>query len=870
MQILSEFCAFWSNLFRRKKLERDLEEELDSYFALSVEAHERAGLDAVAARRAAAVELGGAQQIKESVREARLGHFLETRWHDLRFAFRTLRKSPVFSLTVAFVLALGIGSTVLMFTIVNSLLIADPPYPESHRIFLLRGKTPQEDHVSFSIKEFAAWEKQNRTFEKLAVYTGTGFTISGHGEPEMLFGQMVTPSFFQVLRTEPIIGRVFLESEGHIGHDHEVILSNALWQRKFGGRADVVGQQVTLNGEVFTIVGVMGRAFDFPSHETTLWVPADLRAPLYQDHPDAHFLWVIGRLKPDVSRQQLDAEVALLGNRSADPEDKTERRYFAVSLRDLLVRDLRPPLLVLLSAVALLLLIACANVANLVLARAKARQSEMALRSALGASRPRLIAQLLTEAAVLATIGGSLGLALAVWGLELLQRFANIPELLHANLDASAFVFATFASAACAILFGLGPALSGSRAAMHDTLGSARLTSATTRTRHALVFVEIALASVLLIGCTLMLRSFVRLTHVNPGFVPENVVIAEAVLAKDRYPGKPEMLRFYHESLARIPVLPGVERTAMITHLPFGGNDWGNSFDIEGRPSAEPDDSAQIRPISPGFFGTLGIPLKSGRDFTERDNEKAPGVAIINQLLARRYWPDESPLGKRIRYYGDWLTIVGVCGDTKHTTLDESLVPIIYAHYPQVPPEIMQFVARDLNFVVRSSRGAALGVEVSAALHAVDPAIAVKVNSMDRLISNSVAQPRFRTWMSVIFAGFALVLAGLGIYGVIAYLVTQRYKEIGIRLALGATHASILQLILGQTLKLAFAGIAAGLCASFFLARLLKAILFDVTEHDPATFLAVPIGLILIALLAGYLPARRAMRVDPANSLRYE
>jgi len=330
------------------------------------------------------------------------------------------------------------------------------------------------------------------------------------------------------------------------------------------------------------------------------------------------------------------------------------------------------------------------------------------------------------------------------------------------------------------------------------------------------------------------------------------------------------MLAFYRSSLAQVRALPGVSGAAMITHLPFGGNDWGNSFEVEGRPARDSNDSAQIRPVSTGYFATLGIPLKSGSDFSERDIEKAPGVAIINELLAKRYWPNESPIGKKIRYYGDWLTILGVCGDIKHEALDESLVGTIYLHYPQVPPDVMQFVARDLNFVVRSPRGGAIAAEVRGAIRALDPAMVVKVNTMEALIHDSVAQPRFRTWMIGIFCLFALTLACLGIYGVVAYLVTQRYKEIGIRLALGATRFNILQLVLGRIFQLAIAGVAAGLLAAYFLSRFLNTILFGITTHDPLTFVAVPSCLILIALLAGYLPARRATRVDPVTSLRYE
>jgi putative ABC transport system permease protein len=505
------------------------------------------------------------------------------------------------------------------------------------------------------------------------------------------------------------------------------------------------------------------------------------------------------------------------------------------------------------------------------LARANARRGEMALRAALGASRSRLIAQLMTEAGVLAITGGVLGLGIAVWGLEVLKRWANVPALQHAHIDGSVVAFGLVISVLGGTLFGLGPAFTGSRTSLQEAMsGATRTTSGASRARQALVFAEVALACALLVGCVLMLRSFGVLIHTNPGFVPENLVTTNAAMSKDRYPGKPQMLTFYERSLAQLRALPGVSRAAMITHLPFGGNSWGNGFDVEGRPSQDSNDSAQIRPVSTQYFGTLGIPLKSGRDFSERDDAKAPGVAIINQTLAKRYWPNESPLGKRIRYSDDWLTIIGVCGDTKHDALDESLVGTIYAHYPQVPAEIMQFVARDLNFVARSPRGGALGEEMRHTIRALDPGMVVKVATMETLIHDSVAQPRFRTCMIAIFCFFALTLACLGIYGVVAYLVTQRYKEIGIRLALGATRFNILQLILGQTFQFALAGIAAGLVVAFFLSRFLQSILFGITAHDAMTFIAVPASLVAIALLAAYLPARRAARIDPVRSLRYE
>jgi putative ABC transport system permease protein len=653
-----------------------------------------------------------------------------------------------------------------------------------------------------------------------------------------------------------------------------VVLSHAVWRDKFGLRPDVLGKPVVLNGEPYTIVGVMPETFDFPQTDVKLWVPAALDGPFYQQHPDAHFVRVIGRLKPGITPQRLQTEVDLLGKRVDPPDDAQTRHYYAISLKEFTTGQLRNPLLVLLCAVGFLLLIACANVANLMLARANARQGEMALRAAMGASRRRLIAQLLTEAAVLACIGGAMGLAIAVWGLDLLKSFGaeNIPELAHAHIDRTALIFVFLASAASGVLFGLGPAFTASRTSFQTALkGTTRSTTGSDRTRHALVFAEVALAAVLLIGCALMMRSFVALTQVDPGFRPEHVVTANAGLMKERYPDAATILRFYRDSLARIRSLPGVQAVGTVTHLPFGGNDWGNSFEIEGQPAPTGVEyTAQIRPASPGYFSALGIPLKQGHNFSESDNETAPGVAIVNEVLAKRFWPNESPLGKKIRFHKDWLSIVGVSGNVKHSRLDANSDAEIYVPYPQVPEDVMKFVGRDMNYVVRSANPASTAGELRGTIRALEPEMVVKVTTMQALINESIAQPRFRTWLIGIFSAFALTLACLGIYGVIAYLVTQRYKEIGIRIALGATRQNILQLILSRTLKLTTAGILAGLIAAFFLSKFLSTILFGITVHDPVTFVTVPACLIVIALLAGYLPARRATRVDPVTSLRYE
>jgi predicted permease len=868
--------AFLRNITRRRQVEQDLADEVSSYVDLSTRRKMKEGLSEADARRAALVELGGAEQLKEHVRDVRSGHFLETRLQDLRYAFRTLRKSPVFSLTVALVLALGIGSTALMFTIVNSVLLKGPPFPEADRLVMLWQDLPQEKMVSFSTREFTIWCNQTQLLENMAAMTGSGFTVTGKGDPELAIGQQVTPSFFPTLGVKLALGRVFLDEEGKSGQDRVVILSHAFWRDKFGMRPDVLGQSVTMNGKAYTIIGVLPENFDFPSPLVKVWVPAALDAPTFQDNLDAHFLRVIGRLKPGVTAERLKAEIALLGRRVNASGDDTERYFYSMSLEERMFGDLRQPLLILLGAVAFLLLIACANVANLMLARASSRQAEMAIRSALGASRQRLIAQLLTEAAVLAAIGGGLGIAIAAWGLDALRHFAadNVQELMHAHLDGAAVAFALLVSAASGMLFGLGPAFAASRTNLQEALkGTSRASTSVgaERTRRALVFAEVALACVLLVGCALMLRSFVALVHASPGFHPQNVVVADAVLMKERYPDAERMIRFYRDSLAAVRALPGVDSAGVVTHLPFGHNSWGNSYSVEGQPAAPGVQyNAQIRPVSPGYLATLQIPLKQGRDFTEQDNETAPGVTIVNEVFVQRFWPNESPLGKRIRYGKDWLSIVGVCGSIKHNGLDIAPDAEIYVPYPQTSPGALTFVGRQLNFAVRSSAPATIAPLLRGTISSRDPNLVVRVHNMESLIDETVAQPRFRTWLIGIFSVFALTLACLGIYGVIAYLVTQRYKEIGIRMALGATRANILQLILARTFKLTALGIAAGMFAAFFLARFLGSILFGITTHDALTFIAVPLCLIIIALLAGYLPARRATRVDPVTSLRYE
>ena len=862
--------------FRKRTLEDEIAEEMRFHVDARTQLNMEEGQTAQEARAAALRQFGNTTRQQEEARDADLLGWMEILGNDLRYAVRLLHKNLSFTVFAVMALSLGIGATTLMFSVVKSLLLEPLPYKDSTRLHMLWNKIPHEERISFSAREFLTYRGQSQVFDKLAGFTGNGFVVSGQGEPQLVLGQLVTPSFFDLLGVSPELGRGFLESEGEPGHDHEVVLSHQLWKERFSGRSDVLGQTITMNGDAYTVVGVMPATFDFPAPTWKLWVPAALKAGVFKQNPDAHFLRVLAHLKPGATVSQMQAEVGLL-NKRLDPEG-SERRYYSVSLSEMTTGEMRRPLLVLLCAVGLLLIIACANVSNMMLARATARQREMAVRAALGASRKRLVRQLLAETTLLSLIGGIVGVLLAYAGLTVLVSAGskNLPELAHVHLDLTVLVFVFALSSIAGILFGLAPALNGSKTDLQSTLRQGAQSSSnrsSERTRSLLVFAEIALSSLLLVCSGLMLRSFTRLIHQNPGFTPEGLISAQAALMQNRYPDTAGLVRFYRNTSERLKEIPGVTAVAMTAYLPFGGNNWGNSFEVEGKPVREGEgSSAKIRPVSPGYFHAMQIPLVRGREFAGTDNESAPGVAIINQVLAVRFWPDnEDPIGKRIRYADAWLTIVGVCSQVKHESLDEVTEPEIYTPYVQVPASILVLAGRDQHYVIRMAGGSgAIAETVRKVIHAEDPEIVVTLNQMQALIDDTTAQPRFRTSLISIFSSLALVLAGVGIYAVLAYSVTQRFKELGIRLALGAQRADIRHLILGHALRLAALGTACGLVAAYFLSHFLRALLFGITIHDAMTYLAVPPLMVGIALLAGYWPARHASKISPTISLRYE
>jgi len=861
--------------FRKRKLEDEIAEEMRFHVDARTQVNMQEGQTVQEARAAALRQFGNPTRQQEETREADLIGWIETLGNDLRYALRLLQKNFSFTVFAVMALALGIGATTLMFSVVKSLLLEPLPYKDARRIHMVWNKIPHEERISFSTREFLAYAGQSQVFDKLAAFTGNGFVISGQGEPQLVVGQLVTPSLFEVLGVAPELGRGFLDSEGEPGHDREVVLSHRLWQERFSGRKDALGQTIIMNGDAYTVVGVMPVSFEFPAPTYKLWVPAVLKAGVFQQHPDAHFLRVLGHLKPGATLSQMQQEVDLLSKR-LDPES-SERRYYSVSLSEMITGAMRRPLLVLLCAVGLLLIIACANVSNMMLARATARQGEMAVRTALGASRKRLVRQLLAETILLSLVGGGVGVLLARVGITLVAGAGskNMPELARVHLDLTVLAFVFALSSLAGILFGLAPALTGSKTDLQSALRQGVQSSSSRsseRTRSLLVFAEIALSSLLLVCSGLMLRSFVRLVHQDPGFVSDRLVSAQAALMPNRYPDPASLVRFYRNTSERLREIPGVTAVAMTAYLPFGGNNWGNSFEVEGKPIREGEgNSAKIRPVSPGYFHAMQIPLVRGREFATADNESALGVAIINQVLANRFWPNEDPIGRRIRYSEAWLTIVGVCSEVKHESLDEVTEPEIYAPYVQVPAPMLGMAGRDQHYVVRMAGwSGTIAESVRNIIHGQDPEIVVTLNNVQALIDDTTAQPRFRTSLIAIFSGLALVLAGVGIYAVLAYSVTQRFKELGIRLALGAQRADIRQLILGHAFRLAALGTACGLLAAYFFSYFLRALLFGVTIHDPLTYFAVPPLMLGIALLAGYWPAWHASKVSPTISLRCE
>jgi putative ABC transport system permease protein len=799
---------------------------------------------------------------------------------DLRYALRMLVKSPAFSAIAILTLGLAIGANTAIFSVVNAVLLRPLPYPHSEQLVRIFGAQPQLDLAPTSPANFLEWNEENKVFERIATYVGQGFNLTGTDKPERVIGARVSADLLPLLGVQPARGRFFTEEEDQEGRGKVVILSHEFWRSRFGGEANTLQQTITLNDQPHTVVGVMPPGFAFPNTRTQVWVPVAFNSAERATR-DTNFIDVVARLKPGISIEQARANMNAIAQSQAEryPTTNTGVGAKVVSLHEQMIGDVRPMLIVLLAAVAFVLLIACANIANLLLARAAARQREMAIRGALGASRSRVIRLLLTESIVLSVIGGAVGLVLAIWSLDLLVSLkpANLPRLAEIGVNRTVFLFTLAISVFTGIVFGLVPAWQASKPDLNEGLKeSARGSSGGPRrhqVRAALVVAEVALSLVLLVGAGLMIRSFARLLAVDPGFKADHVLTAFVSLPVPKYPKWEEQAAFFERLLDRLQSAPGVT-AGVVSDMPlFGGSSTG--FDVDGRPEALPGNRAMTdyRIINSDYFAAMGMKLLKGRAFSRFDRDGAPGVVIINETMAKRYLAGEEPVGKRLNLSGDpkdSREIVGVVADVRNYGIDVDVKPEVYVPFLQGKPAYLSGIASAMNIVVRSSTDPArLATSLREQVQALDKDQPIsEIRTMEWYLADSMAQRRFNMLLLGAFAGLALILAAVGIYGVIAYTVAQRTHEMGIRIALGAQRTDIFKLIFGQAMLTTVAGIVIGLGAALGLTRLLQNLLYQVTATDPLVFASITLLLLLVAMAATYIPARRAMKVDPITALR--
>ncbi len=796
--------------------------------------------------------------------------------NDLRYAFRQLSQNPGFAAVAILTLALGIGACVAIFSVVNGVLLRPLDYPEPDRIVILRETNlPQFPEFSVSPPNFLDWQKQTKSYQYLAAYNGAQINLTGKGEPQRLIGVKATGHYFDVYGVKPVLGRFFTPEEDAPGKNQVVVLSHPFWQRVFGGDRAAVGQSVQVDGDTYTVVGIAPPRFGEAS-KVDLWMPMAVTPEERSNElRGAHYLNVAGRLKPGVPVAQADAELQLLAAQLAKqyPDSVKGWGAFVLPMLEYHVRDVRVVLYTLLGAVGCVLLIACANIANLLLARATARQRELSIRAALGASRFRIVRQLLLESVVLGLIGGAAGLLVARWSLDALLALApaDLPRSTEIHLDLAVLFFALLLSAATGIAFGIAPAWLAAHTDLNESLkqGARGSTDARGRLRGALVVMEVAFALVLLGGAGLLGRSFLRLTQVDPGFNPANATILRLALPEKKYDQDEKQALFADALLQRLRALPGVEAAGLTHTLPLLG-DWVLGFNIAGRPPLTPSDlpSTNYYSVTPDYFRAMGIPLLRGRLFNERDNAQAPRVAIINQTMAQQFFPNEDPLGKQINITNGpdtWRQIVGIVGDIKQYGVDQEAAVQTYEPFAQKP-------FGTLNVVLRSAgSSAALAGMLRPAVYAVDKDQPIgEIRPLHGIVAETIAKQRFAMTLLALFSFVALVLAAVGIYGVIAYNVVQRRGEIGIRMALGAQRRDVLRLVLSSAGKLIALGLVVGFVATFATSRVMGSMLFQTEAHDPLTFSLTILLLAAVALAACLLPARRAIRVSPIEALRTE
>jgi putative ABC transport system permease protein len=896
MTLWSRVSSWLRATVRRSRVESEMDAELRFHMEAYAEDLVRGGVPREAALRRARLEFGGIENTKEECREARGVHFAETLLQDVRYGVRTMRRAPGFTLTAVLALALGMGANTAIFSVVNAVLLRPLPYEKPDRLMQVWHTPPQKSFPGMPIftvspANFLDWRTQNHSFEGMAAYGFGRYTITGSGHPKTLRVVAATHGLLAILHAQPLLGRGFLDGEYESGHEHEVLLSYGLWRSYFAGNPDIVGKNIQLNGQAFTVVGVMGAEFDFPvsgdpDARAQMWKPM-----AWTDHEravrDNRNYGVIARLKDGVTLKQAQAELDAISNRLAQdyPNDDKGWGAIAISMRDDLVSDVRPALLILQGAVALVLLIACANVANLMLARALSRRKEVAVRTALGATRRRLLQQALSETLLLAVAGGMLGLVFAHYGVILIVKFLaqRLPRSNEIALDGWVLAFTLGISLLTGFAAGLLPALRMAKADLHEALkqglGRTAVDSGGSRTRNVLVVSEVALSLMLLIGAGLLIRSLWVLQHVNPGFDPSRVVTMAVSVPPGKFAEPQQQIGYFGRVLERVRSLPGVQSAGLIDSLPLSGDGSHQPISVEGRPPAPMADlpEVDVRLISPGYMGAMHIPLLNGRDVDDSDVAGRPGAVLISESMAKSFWPNEDAVGKHLTlYFFPDLprVVVGVVADVKMTAMNETQpAPTLYFPLAQLSP-VRGAAWRSIPMSLAVRTGSApLSVlpAITGAIRETDGDVPLlNIRTMDDSVSASLSPERFAMLLLGAFAGLALLLAVVGIYSVMSYSVSRRTNEIGIRVALGASRGDVLLLVVRQAMLLALIGSAIGIAGGLSLSRLMASQLYGVGPTDPITFVAVAALLMLVSLAASYLPARRAMRVEPTAALRYE
>jgi putative ABC transport system permease protein len=883
-------------LLRKKALDSIMDEEMRSHIEMQTQENLAAGMKPDEARYAALRQFGWVESIKETCREERGVRWIEDFGQDLRYGARMLYQHPGFTAVAVLTLALGFGANTAIFSVVDAVLLRPLAYPDSGQLVSLCERGPDWSGGSISYPNFTDWKNEQSVFEEFGVFTGNNLTLTGTGEPVRVAGALVSTDVFAALRTQPEIGRVFRQDEDKPGAAPVAVISHALWQNRFGGDAGIVNKTINLSGKPYTILGVMPAGFEFPD-KVDLWLPV---GPLFADsswqkrdnHPG---LFGLARLKPGVAleKARADLDVIAVHLEQQYPESNKTRRVQIDRLLDNKVGNVRRALWILLGAVSFVLVIACANVANLLLARAAAREKEMAVRAALGAGRWRITRQLLAESGLLALLGAAVGLFFAKGALRVVAALVgeSIPRAAEISLDPRVLLFSGLVAVLTGILFGLAPAWHSSRVNLHGTLKEAGrgATSSRAGLRQGLVIAEVALTFMLLAGAGLLLLSFHRLLQVNPGFAVDRVLTFHINPPEDKYQTDEQQILFYHALLQKLRALPGVRAVSLASQnsIPLHEGGWDMRFLIEGRPEPPPhlQPSLQVHLIAPDYFRVMGIPLVQGRDFTEQDNREhlrgtSPGndwgaglnSIIIDEEFARRYWPNQNPIGQRVRLpWGERekqpvMTIVGVVGRIKENRLSEQ-GGLVQAYFP-----IFQQPLRGTAVVVKTTtEPAAMLATMRQQVSQLDAALPIfGISTLKEMRDHNVASDRLNLGLLGAFALLALVLAIIGLYGLLSFTVTQRQREIGVLMALGAQRSNVLNLVLGQGMRLVLSGAFIGLLGSFALTRVLTSALFMVAPTDPLTFITVTVSLCVVALLACYIPARRATKIDPMEALRYE